>query len=147
MSVTDSLGRSSGTLFTGTGWHYARYRPGYPEEFFADLVARFHLDGTGRLLDLGCGTGQLTIPLAEHVAAAIGMDPEPEMLAEAARQAQADRPFWRGPHPVTGRFLTYVEHSKECPTHEMADLLRANGMSDNEFAELGLILPKHRGNA
>jgi hypothetical protein len=48
---------------------------------------------------------------------------------------------------VTGRFLTYVEHSKECPTHEMADLLRANGMSDNEFAELGLILPKHRGNA
>jgi SAM-dependent methyltransferase len=89
MSVTDSLGRSSRTLFTGTAWHYARYRPGYPEEFFADLIARFHLDGTGRLLDLGCGTGQLTIPLAEHVAAAIGMDPEPEMLAEAARQAQA----------------------------------------------------------
>jgi ubiquinone/menaquinone biosynthesis C-methylase UbiE len=87
--VTDSFGRSSCALFTGTAWYYARYRPGYPEAFFADLVARFHLDGTGRLLDMGCGTGQLTIPLAEHVAAAIGMDPEPEMLAEAARQAQA----------------------------------------------------------
>lgn len=64
-----------------------------------------------------------------------------------SRCPSCDRPFWRGPHPVTGRFLTYVEHSKEFPTHEMADLLRANGMSDNEFAELGLILPKHPGNA
>ena len=87
--MTDSFGSSSGALFAGTAWYYARYRPGYPEAFFADIVARFHLDGTGRLLDLGCGTGQLTIPLAQHVAAVIGMDPEPEMLAEAAGQAQA----------------------------------------------------------
>jgi SAM-dependent methyltransferase len=87
--MTDSPGRSGGGLFTGTAWHYARYRPGYPQVFFDDLVQRFHLDGTGRLLDLGCGTGQLTIPLAEHVAEAFGMDPEPEMLAEAARQAHA----------------------------------------------------------
>ena len=87
--MTDSSGRSGCGLFTGTAWYYARYRPGYPEAFLADLVARFHLDGTGRLLDMGCGTGQLTIPLARHVAAAIGMDPEPEMLTEAARRAQA----------------------------------------------------------
>jgi SAM-dependent methyltransferase len=57
--------------------------------FFTDLVELFHLDGTGRLLDLGCGTGQLTLRLAEHVAAATGIDPEPEMLNGAARQAQA----------------------------------------------------------
>ena len=87
--MTDSSGRSSCSLFAGTAWYYARYRPGYPEAFLADLIARFHLDGTGRLLDMGCGTGQLTIPLARHVAAAIGMDPEPEMLTEAARRAQA----------------------------------------------------------
>jgi SAM-dependent methyltransferase len=88
MSVTDSLGRPSCALFTGTAWHYARFRPGYPEAFLADVVARFHLDGTGRLLDVGCGTGQLTIPLAEHVSSAIGMDPVPEMLVEAATRAQ-----------------------------------------------------------
>ncbi|MHC9292098.1 class I SAM-dependent methyltransferase [Mycobacterium sp. LTG2003] len=76
-------------LFTGTAWHYAQYRPGYPKRFIDGIVAEFALDGTGRLLDLGCGTGQLTLPLAEHVAEAVGMDPEPEMLAEAARQAQA----------------------------------------------------------
>ncbi|WP_433427939.1 class I SAM-dependent methyltransferase [Nonomuraea sp. CA-141351] len=68
---------------------YARFRPGYPKVFFDDLVRRFGLDGSGRLLDLGCGTGQLAIPLAGHVAEAVGVDPEPDMLAEAARQALA----------------------------------------------------------
>lgn len=76
-------------LFTGTAQWYARYRPGYPEPFFAHVVARFGLGGTGRLLDLGCGTGQLTLPLAGYVSEAVGMDPEPEMLAEAAAQAEA----------------------------------------------------------
>ncbi len=79
----------TGDLFRGTAWYYARYRPGYPPEFFDHVVARFGLDGTGRLLDLGCGTGQLTLPLAPHVAEAVGMDPEPEMLAEAAAAARA----------------------------------------------------------
>lgn len=89
MSATDSANRPNDTLFTGTAWHYARYRPGYPKAFFDDIVEQFRFDGTGHLLDLGCGTGQLTLPLAAHVATAIGIDPEPEMLAEAAGQAQA----------------------------------------------------------
>ena len=86
--MTDPVGRSNSNLFAGTAWHYARYRPGYPQAFVDDIARQFHLDGTGRLLDLGCGTGQLTLPLAQHVAKAVGMDPEPEMLAEAAGQAQ-----------------------------------------------------------
>lgn len=76
-------------LFRGTAWYYARYRRGYPDALFALVRERFGLDGAGRLLDLGCGTGQLTLPLARHVAAAVGMDPEPEMLAEAAAAADA----------------------------------------------------------
>lgn len=87
--MTQPLDEPSRTPFTGTAWHYARYRPGYPEAFVADLVAQFHLDGTGRLLDLGCGTGQLTLRLAHHVATAIGIDPEHEMLTEAAGQARS----------------------------------------------------------
>lgn len=82
--MTDSLGNSRDGLFAGTAWHYARYRPGYPRLLFDDLVDRFGLDGTGRLLDLGCGTAQLLLPLAEHVAEAVGIDPEPEMLARSA---------------------------------------------------------------
>lgn len=74
-------------LFKGTAQYYARYRPGYPDTMLAHIIERFGLDGTGRLLDLGCGTGQLLVPLAPHVETAIGMDPEPEMLAEARRVA------------------------------------------------------------
>ena len=49
------------------------------------------LDGTGLLLDVGCGPGSLTLPLASHVARALDVDPDPGMLAEAKRQAQRCR--------------------------------------------------------
>jgi ubiquinone/menaquinone biosynthesis C-methylase UbiE len=88
MRETDRPGSSDDSLFGGTAWHYARYRPDYPSAFLDDLILRLGLVGTGRLLDLGCGTGQLTLPLAGHVAEAIGIDPEPDMLAEASRQAR-----------------------------------------------------------
>lgn len=74
-------------LFTSTARYYARYRPPYPKQFFTYLVWKFRLQRTGRLLDLGCGTGELILPLAKHVAEAIGVDPEREMLAEAKQKA------------------------------------------------------------
>jgi ubiquinone/menaquinone biosynthesis C-methylase UbiE len=73
--------------FKGTAWYYAHYRSPYPTELLDKVVEEFDLDGTGRLLDLGCGTGHLTIPLSRHFEAVVGLDPEPEMLSEGARQA------------------------------------------------------------
>jgi SAM-dependent methyltransferase len=75
-------------LFAGTAAYYARFRPGYPAEFLAHVIERFGLNGQGRLLDLGCGTGQLALPLAPYVAEVIGLDPDPAMLAEAAAAAE-----------------------------------------------------------
>jgi ubiquinone/menaquinone biosynthesis C-methylase UbiE len=80
-------------LFAGTAWYYARYRPGYPAEFFERVIERFGLDGRGRLLDLGCGTGQIILTLSGLVERAVGMDPDQDMLSEAklaARHAGAD---------------------------------------------------------
>lgn len=54
MNTADRDNPTDGGLFAGTAWHYARYRPGYPRVFLDDLVDRLHLDGKGRLLDLGC---------------------------------------------------------------------------------------------
>jgi len=74
-------------LFKSTASYYARYRPGYPAELFAFLRDWFVLDGSQRVLDLGCGTGQLAIPLSTMAAEVLAVDPEPEMLAEGAKLA------------------------------------------------------------
>lgn len=74
-------------LFTSTAPYYVRYRSGYPPAFFAYLIDRFALDSTQTVLDLGCGTGQIAIPLAPHTARVLAVDPEPTMLEQARRLA------------------------------------------------------------
>ena len=77
------------TLFRGTAPYYARYRPGYPIELIERLASAAGLDGRGRLLDLGAGTGHLAVPLASYVDEVVAVDPEPEMLAELPSHIRA----------------------------------------------------------
>ncbi|GBF06646.1 methyltransferase type 12 [Deinococcus aerius] len=74
-------------LFAGTAPYYARYRPGYPDAVLGHLRAAFTLDGSGRLLDLGCGTGEVARPLHANFEEVVGLDVSPEMIAEAGRQS------------------------------------------------------------
>ncbi len=66
--------------------YYAKFRRGYPPEVFDALRTAFALTTGDTVLDLGCGTGQLAVPLASRVRSVIGMDPEPDML-RLAREA------------------------------------------------------------
>ncbi len=75
-------------LFKGTAWYYSRYRFGYPQVFFEYIVDIFKLDIQSQVLDLGCGTGQVAIPLAKRVAEVVGVDPEQDMLDEATKAAE-----------------------------------------------------------
>ena len=59
------------------------------------MAALCGLDGTGALLDLGCGPGQLAAAFRPHVGAVLGMDPEPEML-DLARSLSPDIEFRQG---------------------------------------------------
>ena len=77
------------TLYQGSAPYYARGRPPYSRELVATLTAEVGLDGSGRLLDVGCGPGILTVELAPSFEDAIGLDPDAEMLAEGARRAWA----------------------------------------------------------
>jgi ubiquinone/menaquinone biosynthesis C-methylase UbiE len=48
-----------------------------------------------RLIDLGCGTGRWTIPLAERTGCeAVGLDNSPEMLEKARQKDTANRVTW-----------------------------------------------------
>jgi ubiquinone/menaquinone biosynthesis C-methylase UbiE len=76
------------TIYLGSGDHYRYGRPGYSPELEAFLTQQAGLDGNGRLLDVGCGPGVLTVRLAHLFTQAIGLDPDPGMLAEGRRAAE-----------------------------------------------------------
>ena len=61
---------------------YRTFRPGYPPELFAwlaGLPARREA-----ALDCGCGTGQASVPLAEHFARVWAVDPSAEQIRNAS---------------------------------------------------------------
>lgn len=76
------------TLFAGAAAYYGRGRVPDPPGLERTLARALELDGTGRLLDVGCGPGTLALRLSGLFAEVVGVDPDPEMLAEAERGAR-----------------------------------------------------------
>ena len=74
-------------LFEGAAAYYRYGRPPYSPQLEAVLTETLGLDGTGRLLDGGCGPGILTVRLAHLFEEAVGLDPDAAMLAEGRRVA------------------------------------------------------------
>ncbi|HVV08788.1 class I SAM-dependent methyltransferase [Amycolatopsis sp.] len=68
--------------FTEDAELYDRARPGYPAELFADLESVLGR----RVLEIGCGTGQLTLPLARAGHAITAVELGAEMAAIARRK-------------------------------------------------------------
>lgn len=75
------------TLFQGATSYYLNYRPRYPQSVYNAIASEFQLDGKGRLLDLGCGTGLVAIALHKHFESVVGIDPDEAMLRVARREA------------------------------------------------------------
>jgi SAM-dependent methyltransferase len=75
------------TLFGGTAPHYERGRLPYAPALAAAVKSAVGLDGTGRLLDVGCGPGTIALQLAALFESAVGLDPDAGMLHEARRLA------------------------------------------------------------
>jgi SAM-dependent methyltransferase len=76
-------------LYRGTADYYDRYRPPYPDALIDDLVRRTGADGTGRLLDLACGTGHACFALRGWFAEIWAVDQEPEMISLVRHKAAA----------------------------------------------------------
>lgn len=67
--------------FDAGGQDYARFRPTYPPELAGTLAAL--APARDLAVDIGCGTGQLTVQLAGVFDAVLGADPSGDQLANA----------------------------------------------------------------
>ncbi|GAA2586144.1 MULTISPECIES: class I SAM-dependent methyltransferase [Streptomyces] len=75
------------TLFSGAAAFYRRGRLPYAPRLADVLAEALHLDGRGRLIDLGCGPGTVALELVGLFDEVVGVDPDAGMLTEAARGA------------------------------------------------------------
>ncbi len=76
-------------LFRGTAQYYDKYRIPYPKGLTDDLARRSGADGSGALLDLACGTGQITFALHDRFAEVWAVDQEPDMIDVVRQKAAA----------------------------------------------------------
>jgi SAM-dependent methyltransferase len=79
---------------------YDHVRPGYPAELVSDLACLAQIGGGSRVLEIGPGTGQLTVQLARLGCKITAVELGPS-LAEVARRNLADFP---DAHVVTADF-------------------------------------------
>jgi SAM-dependent methyltransferase len=70
--------------FDGVAELYDRARPRYPEKLIDDLVSLSEIPAGARVLEIGCGTGQLTESLASRGFRMLCLEPGPN-LARVAR--------------------------------------------------------------
>jgi SAM-dependent methyltransferase len=79
------------TVFEGAAAYYRQGRKPYSPALADALAEHLHLNGLGRLLDVGCGPGVVALLFAHLFESVIGVDPDPGMLAEAQRAASEDQ--------------------------------------------------------
>ena len=79
-------------LFSGTYEYYAKYRPGIPKEVIDIIVRHFDIKPSDRILDIGCGTGQVALAMEGKCDEMVCLDSDPEMLKQA-KKATKDSPM------------------------------------------------------
>jgi SAM-dependent methyltransferase len=83
--MTDTDREMLRTTFGQDAELYDQCRPSYPPPLFTDLAALAGLGPRARVLEIGCGTGQATLPLAQLGCIVVAIDLSPDMAAIARR--------------------------------------------------------------
>jgi SAM-dependent methyltransferase len=65
--------------------YYNLYRSPYPQEVVDTVIALSNLHNGSRVLEIGCGTGQLSVPLAQHGIDLLALELGPHLAALARR--------------------------------------------------------------
>ena len=74
---------------------YDEARPGYPDELFDDVVSLSGIPFEGRILEIGCGTGQATVPFAHlRIHSEVAAGEGGHIFADTFAQHQANVAKW-----------------------------------------------------
>jgi SAM-dependent methyltransferase len=88
------------SIFDEDAERYDRARPGYPAALFDDLAALAGVGPGCRVLEIGCGTGQATVALAERGCEIVAV----ELGAELAAVARCNLASYPAAQVVTATF-------------------------------------------
>jgi trans-aconitate 2-methyltransferase len=133
-------------------WNPGRYHQFQNERFapFADLLALIKIRDGLRVVDLGCGTGELTRRLADELPGSevVGIDSSPEMLERAREEARKGLRFELGTmENVEGKFDLVFSHAaihwvddQHSLVARLLSLLKPGG-------QLAVQLPSNHGHA
>jgi ubiquinone/menaquinone biosynthesis C-methylase UbiE len=78
--------------FKDNAAHYLGGRAAYSPRLIRRVAQACNLDGTQRLLDLGCGPGQISLAFSSWINSGVAIDPAPEMLSIASGLGQGIAP-------------------------------------------------------
>jgi SAM-dependent methyltransferase len=124
------------TTFDEVAELYDRARPTYPDELFDDLVELAGLQPGSRVVEVGCGTGKATIPLAERGLDVTCVELGESLAAVARRKLPGveivvdDFETWippRGGFDALVSFTAYHWIERELRYTKAAEVLRAGG--------------------
>jgi SAM-dependent methyltransferase len=122
------------------GWWQREFTDGADPEYEEQIIplVERHLEGARRVLDVGCGEGQITRRASAGGAFAVGLDPTTAQIEEAsargggARYVQADADHLPVPDGAFDAVVMclVIEHLDpfEPPIHEMARVLAPGGV-------------------
>ena len=72
-------------LYKGTHRYYVKYRPAIPKKVIDVIIKHFDIKPTDRVLDIGCGTGQVALAMEGRCSEMVCLDPDPETLRWAKK--------------------------------------------------------------
>ena len=82
-----SVSINSEDIFHSSAGYYTEFRKPYPQRIFDLARDKFQPDGQVDLLDVGCGTGQIALPLSKWFRRVVGVDLSAEMVGYARQNA------------------------------------------------------------
>jgi len=84
-----SYSKKCSVLFNDVAELYDRVRPGYPDSVVERVLACASVPEDGKILEVGCGTGQLTVPLAKRGYEITAIDRGPDLAHVASQNCSA----------------------------------------------------------